>query len=206
MAPNDVCAILKRVSDAKQGGEGQDNTLQPWADARGLVTWHVWSIHDSAWKPRSGKGKEFDQARAEILEGARMGKFKILIIWALDRLSRRGIRDTLAMLEKLHEYGVEVWSKEEPWLQTQGDMWEMQVAMFAWKAKGESDRRSSRMTDSIAGRKAAGKRVGRKPGSKDKKPRKRSGYVASWEEGGARREAGGLERERDEQGRFQTAS
>ncbi len=205
MAQNDECAILRRVSTVQQGGEGQ-NTLTDWADARGLSTWKVFSVHDSAWKPRSGKGKEFDAARAAILEGARLGKYRVLIIYALDRLSRRGIRDTLTVLEKLHDYGIAVWSLKEPWLDTVGELWEMQVAMFAWQAKAESDRKSERMKDSIAGRQAAGRRVGRKPGSKDKKPRRRSGYLEAWEEGGARREAGGMERERDEHGRFQTAS
>jgi DNA invertase Pin-like site-specific DNA recombinase len=196
-------AIFARVSDIKQGGEGQ-SLLQGWADKRDITVTNKWSIHDSAWIPRSGKGREFDEARAAMLEAARMGEFKVLIIWALDRLSRRGIKDTLTVLEKLHDYGVEVWSKEEPWLQTQGEMWELQVAMFAWRAKQESDRRSSRMVDSIAGRRAdPDRRVGRKPGSKDKKPRRKAGYYSAWEEGGARREAGGLERPRDEHGRFQ---
>jgi putative DNA-invertase from lambdoid prophage Rac len=201
---NGKCAILRRVSTISQGGEAQ-NTLTDWADARGLETWQVFSVHDSAYVARNGKGKEFDAARAEILEGARLGKFRILVIYALDRLSRRGIRDTLTVLEKLHDYGIEVWSMKEPWLEVQGDMWEMQVAMFAWQAKQESQRKSERMTDSIAGRKAQGRRVGRAPGSKDKKPRKRAGYLAAWEEGGARREAGGMERPRDEHGRFQEA-
>jgi putative DNA-invertase from lambdoid prophage Rac len=201
-------AIFRRVSDIKQSGVGQD-VLQGWADARGLDTRRVWAIQDSAWKPRSGKGKLFDATRAEMLEAARMGEFRVLIVWALDRLSRRGIRDTLTVLEQLHEYGVDVWSKEEPWLQVQGPMWEMQVAMFAWQAQQESQRKSERMTDNIAGRKASGKSVGRKPGSTDSGPRKRSGYLAAWEPGGARRvaqeKARGLARDHDESGRFQKA-
>src|ERR1700722_8183599 len=133
-------AILMRVSTVKQGGESQES-LAEWATARELGIWKVVAVKDSAWVKRGPKGEEYDRARAEILEGARMGKFKVLIIWALDRLSRRGIKDTLTVLEELHEYGVEVWSKQEPWLDVQGQMWEMQVAMFAWQAQAESQRK-----------------------------------------------------------------
>jgi hypothetical protein len=45
------------------------------------------------------------------------------------------------------------------------------------------------MKISIAARKAKGGRVGRTKGAADKGKRIRSGYVKSWEDGGARRAA-----------------
>jgi len=48
-------------------------------------------------------------------------------------------------------------------------------------AKMESDRRSERIKAGLARRHAEGKPVRRQPGAADKKPRKRSGYVARWE-------------------------
>lgn len=48
-------------------------------------------------------------------------------------------------------------------------------------ADEESQRRSALTKAGIARRKAAGLPVGRQPGAADKKPRKRSGYVARWE-------------------------
>ena len=62
-------------------------------------------------------------------------------------------------------------------------------------AERESARRSERTRAGLARRRAEGKPVGRQPGVKDKKARKRSGYVAAWEEGGSRRER---QRERSE--------
>ncbi len=56
-------------------------------------------------------------------------------------------------------------------------------------ARAESARRSERVRAGLARRKAEGKPVGRRAGfegpgaagSKDRKPRKRSGYYARWE-------------------------
>jgi DNA invertase Pin-like site-specific DNA recombinase len=55
------------------------------------------------------------------------------------------------------------------------------IAFAGWMAERESARRSERITAGLAKRKAEGKPVGRQPGSSDKKPRRRSGYVARWE-------------------------
>jgi DNA invertase Pin-like site-specific DNA recombinase len=55
---------------------------------------------------------------------------------------------------------------------------EMLIAFGGWMAKRESDRRSERIKVGLAARKAEGRPVGRQPGAADKKPRKRSRYVA----------------------------
>jgi len=59
--------------------------------------------------------------------------------------------------------------------------------LAGWVAERESARRSERIKIGLDKRKAQGKPVGRQPGSADKAKRKRSGYVAAWEDGGARR-------------------
>ncbi len=68
------------------------------------------------------------------------------------------------------------------------------MAFAGWMALQESKRRSERIQAGLARRRAEGRPVGRQPGVKDRKPRKRSGYVAAWEEGGARRERAQQER------------
>jgi DNA invertase Pin-like site-specific DNA recombinase len=55
------------------------------------------------------------------------------------------------------------------------------VAFAATMAQLESKRKSTRVREGLARRNAQGKPVGRQPGAGDKKPRKRSGYVARWE-------------------------
>lgn len=179
------CAIWRRVSTAEQDLENQ-GVLQKWAADRGLTIVREYAITDSAWSRNNGKGREFDAARADMLNRARMGEFQVVLIWATDRLSRRGIKDTIGTLEQFHDYGCDVWSNQEQWLTTVGDSWQLVVSILAWMAQQESQRRSERMKASIATRKAAGKKVGRGH-APDKKPRKRSGYVATWEDGGAKR-------------------
>jgi DNA invertase Pin-like site-specific DNA recombinase len=65
-------------------------------------------------------------------------------------------------------------------------MRELLVSFMAWMAQQESLRRSERTKLGLQRRKAEGLPVGRQPGSRDKKPRKRSGYVAAYEPGGSR--------------------
>jgi hypothetical protein len=68
------------------------------------------------------------------------------------------------------------------------------IAFAGWMAGREPARRSGRIKAGLAKRAARGKPAARQPVSKDTKARKRSGYVAAWEQGGARRRTGGESR------------
>jgi len=102
-------------------------------------------------------------------------------VWALDRLERGGIEPTLRVMRQLRECGVLVVSLQEPWTDAGGEMGELLTAVMAWMARMESARRSERVRAGLARRKAEGKPVGRQPGARDARPRRRSGYVARWE-------------------------
>lgn len=173
------CAIWARVSTLDQFTENQLAVLRAWAAARGLEVAAEFVTEDSAWQDGNGKGAEFDQARKDLLNGARLGHYKVILVWAIDRLSRKGIEDTLATMRRLYETGADIWSHEEAWLETSDPrMRELLVSFMAWMAQQESDRRSERIKIGLARRRAEGKQVGgRKPGSKDKKPRDREAYV-----------------------------
>ena len=189
-APGPVkCAIWARVSTEDQFAANQLATLRAWAEARGLEVTAEYVTEDSA-SGAKGKGADFDKARAGLVDGARLGTYSVILTWAIDRLSRKGVEDTLKTLRQVYEHGADVWSHQESWLQTSDPaMRELLVSVFAWMAKQESDRRSERTKLGLARRAAEGKPIGRQPGSRDKKPRKRSGYVAAWEDGGTRRAA-----------------
>jgi len=191
-------AIWARVSTEDQETGNQLTVLRAWAERRGLEVVAELVTEDSGWTRngnggKGAKGAEFDRKRAELLDGARLGHYSVVLIWALDRLSRRGPEDTLATLRRLSEYETDVWSHEESWLRTTTpELRELLVGIFAWLAKQESMRRSERTKAGLARRKHVdGEPIGRQPGAADKKPRKRSGYVSAWEgpEGDARRAA-----------------
>lgn len=183
-------AVWARVSTADQHPENQK--LAEWAQRRGVEVVAEFTVLDSAWKSTNGKGREFDAARAQLLEGARRGDYQLVVIWSLDRWSRRGIRDSLTTLERLWDLGCDVWSQQEPFVEVPSEVRPLMVSVFAWMAEQESKRRSERTRAGLQRRREVdGMPVGRQPGAADKKPRRRSGYVSSWEgvAGEARRAA-----------------
>jgi len=74
-------------------------------------------------------------------------------------------------------------SVKESWLNAAPEVQDVLVAFAGWMAQQESRRRPERIKAGLDRRRAQGKPVGRQPGAADKKPRKRSGYVAAWENG-----------------------
>lgn len=148
-----------------------------------------WVLSDSAWKNGTG-GPAYQAARREVLEAAHKGEFAVALVWKLDRIIRgEGAEGALRLIRQLRERGCILVSVTETWLTASPEVQDVLVAFAGWMAQMESDKRSERIRAGIARRKAAGLPVGRLAGARDKHPRKRSPYVASWEAGGARREA-----------------
>lgn len=186
----DVCAIWLRVSTTDQSADNQLPELRALAAHRGWRVGTVYYIKDSAWQDKPGAAGEYDRIRAEMLRDAHAGKFTHLLVWSLDRLTRRGIEDAFALIRQLRDSGVQLVSAQDSWLSTTDPFaLEIMTAIFASVARFESARRSERVKAGLARRKAAGLPIGGKPGRKDKQPRRRSGYVAAWEPGGERRAA-----------------
>ena len=102
-------AILARVSDAGQHSENQFPDLIAWAQRRGLEVVVTYQFQESAWKGAHQK------QLSQVYRDARAGKFQVLLVWALDRLSREGPLATLEIVHRLGQSGVQVWSYQEPW-------------------------------------------------------------------------------------------
>ncbi len=77
-------AIWLRVSDSGQHAENQLPDLEAWAQRRELEIVQVYQLQESAWRGAHQK------VLTEVYEDARRGKFQVLLVWALDRLSREG--------------------------------------------------------------------------------------------------------------------
>ncbi|HLQ54628.1 MAG TPA: recombinase family protein, partial [Streptosporangiaceae bacterium] len=88
---------------------------------------------------------------------------------------------TLRAMRRFREAGVRVISLQEPWTDVSGETQELLTAVMGWVAQMESRRRSERTKAGLERRRREGLPVGRQPGAKDTRPRKRSGYVARWE-------------------------
>lgn len=167
-------AIWARVSTDAQETENQVVQLQEWASRRGLDVVEVYRVTESGWK--GAKQKHLTR----VYHHARAGSFEVLLVWALDRLSREGVGPTLEIVNRLGKADVEVWSLQEPWLESGGELRDLLLSLVSWVARYESNRRSERTNAGLSRALVNGSKLGRPPGSKDKRRRKQLGYFRRW--------------------------
>jgi DNA invertase Pin-like site-specific DNA recombinase len=182
-------ALWLRVSAGHQDSGNQVPDVERFAAHHGYQITGRYLVSDSAWK--NGGGPEYRKALRQALDDAHAGKFSVLIVWALDRIVRddeSGAEAALRIFRQFRQRGCTVVSVKESWLNGAPEVQDILIAFAGWMASRESARRSERIKTGLAKRSAEGKPVGRQPGAADKKPRRRAGYVASWE-GGRRRAA-----------------
>jgi len=164
-------ALYIRVSKEEQNADNQLPSLLKVASSRGWEIYKVYSEEASAWS--NGHQAELKA----LFKAASTHNFQVVLVWALDRLTREGIATILGYVNTLRQYGVTLVSLQEPWTEQSGPMAELLYAMTAWIAQFESQRKSERIKAALAKRKAKGLYIGRKLGSKDAKPRRRTGYL-----------------------------
>lgn len=162
--------IYTRVSTEDQTDSNQKRDLQAYLKRRADLKSAQWiSDVDSAYSKRpSGIPK--------LLAMAQRREYDVLLVWALDRLTRGGALETLNLIDKLKHFDVTVISLQEPWTEAPGDLADILYSITGWVARMESKRRSERTKAGLARAKANGVQLGRRPGSKDKRKRKTSGY------------------------------
>lgn len=149
-------ALYLRVSTREQTVANQERELRGWADRLGLEVIRVYT--DTA------SGSRADRvALGQVLAGAHRREFDVLLVWALDRLSREGIGPMLRHLDALRATGVRVMSHQEGWVDTASPVWDLLVSVFAWVAAQERQRISERVRAGQARARAQGVRLGRAP-------------------------------------------
>ena len=176
-----TAAVWLRVSTGHQDSDNQVPDLERFTAHHGYQVAETYTVSESAWN--GGKdGGEYKRVLQQALDDAHAGKFSVLVVWALDRITREGAEGALRIIRKFRERGCTVVSVKESWLNGAPEVQDVLVAFAGWMAQQESTRRSERIKAAgLARRQAGGKPVGRQPGASNKKPRKRSGYVARWE-------------------------
>ena len=181
--------VWYRVSTGHQESDNQIPDVERFVAHHGHEVARVYKTADSAYK--NGGGREYKAALDKALDDAHRGEFKVLIVWALDRIVRdeeSGAETALRIIRQFRQRGVTVVSVQESWLNGSPEVQDILVAFAGWMAQQESKRKSARIRAGLARRRAEGLPVGRQPGAVDKRRRTRSGYVKSWEDG-KRREA-----------------
>ena len=132
-------AIYLRVSTSEQVAENQLPALLDFVQKRGWQVVEIYSEQESAWK----SGHQIQLAK--LLEDARKGKFEVVLVWALDRMSREGSLAILQLIDKFKRYRVKVISYQESWTEAPGELAEILYAIAGWVARMESQRRSERV-------------------------------------------------------------
>lgn len=176
-------ALYLRVSTKEQDYLNQLKPLQDFAAARSWERVHIYAEKESAWK--MGQQHELEGLK----QSARRHDFDILLVWALDRLTRGGPAAILNLVAEFEKYGVKIISFQESWTETlDASTLPLFLSIAGWLAQMESKRRSERIRAGAErvkadGKTKSGKPWGRPKGRKDGPDvkRKRSNYYRRWE-------------------------
>jgi len=146
-------AAYVRVSSASQNAQTQKTALLRASKARGerISRWYAETFTGA-----TVKRPALDRMRSD----ARAGELARVYVYRLDRLTRSGIRDTLALLEELKGSGVELVSIADGF-DLQGPAADVVCAVLAWAASMERLALSERIRAARARVEAKGGRWGR---------------------------------------------
>ena len=148
-------AIYARVSTDKQDTENQLRELREFAAKQG------WQI-TREYVDEGISGTKADRAELQrMFSDAAKRKFDLLLFWALDRLSREGVLQTLHYLNLLESAGVGFRSFTEPYFDSCGVFKDAIIAIMATLAKQETVKRSERTKAGLAVARAKGSILGR---------------------------------------------
>ena len=147
-------AIYSRVSTIKQDTENQLVQLREFASKQGWEVVREYVDYESGAKAERA---EFQRMFAD----ASRRKFDSVLLWALDRLSREGVLETLQHLNRMTSYGVGYRSFTEQFFDSCGVFRDAIIAIMATLAKQERVKRSERTKAGLARVRAAGRLLGR---------------------------------------------
>ena len=136
-------ALYARVSTDRQEVENQLRELREFCGSR---EWEVYAEYVD----ENVRGKEEHKPALEkLLLDAHHGKFKVVTFWALDRLTRAGVKDTINLIYRFQEIGLDWVSHQEMYLSTLGPFRDAVISLFATLAKMGSERKGERIRASF---------------------------------------------------------
>lgn len=158
-------ALYCRVSTNKQTNENQKIRLLQYATDM-LYKFDLYEEVESSRKTRPVK--------QELLQKLRKGEYSHIIVYKLDRFARSS-RELILEIQELIDKGVGFISVSDN-LDFSSSMGRLHFQILAAFAEFERSLISERTKEGIARTKAQGTVLGRKKGTKDSKPRPKSGY------------------------------
>ncbi len=167
-------ALYARVStkDKHQDAETQLYGLREYAAQRCWVILHEYVDQASATDLRSRT------AWRSLLERVRKGGIDLVLVTKLDR-AFRSAKDTYDNLAYLDNHNVGFVASTQP-IDTSTSTGKLLLGVLAAVAEFEKALIVERTKEGLARARAQGKRLGRPPGSKDKRKRSKRGYLLRW--------------------------
>jgi len=163
-------AIYARVSTQEQTTEQQIKPCIQYCENR---NWD-YDVFEEKISGAKTKRRELDL----MLQCMRKGEYKAIVIWKLDRLGRSTMH-LLQLLEEFRNKDVElaIVTMGMNTKQPEGRLFFTIVAGFA---ELEREFTRQRVKASVATKRAKGIHLGRPKGARDKRPRRKSGYIERW--------------------------
>ena len=128
----DLYTRLSIYDDTTDGMERQEKDLRAWAEAEGMTVRKVWRDPGvSAYKAKVRK--DFEQA----LDALKAAEVPTLLVWKLDRLSRRGAGHIGTILDDLEKVGGRIRFLKDG-LDTSQENHRLSLILFSEQARGES--------------------------------------------------------------------
>jgi len=158
-------ACYVRVSSSRQRDDSQRAEIQKWLEANGIdqkqVEWY--SDKESG---RTTKRPEFDRLQRDIFSG----NVKTVVLWKLDRLSRRLV-DGVKILSEWADRGLKIVVVTQQ-LEFNGAVGRLVAALLMGLAEIEWEYRKERQTAGIEVAKKKGVYKGRQKGTTKGKPKR----------------------------------
>ena len=149
-------AIYARVS-TKDKGQDTENQL---CQLREFASRQGWQVVREYVDRETGSKSDRAEFQA-MFEAASQRKFDLLLFWALDRLSREGVMETLQHLNRLTLHGVGFRSFTEQYFDSCGIFKDAVISILATIAKQERIRLSERTKAGLAQARRKGRPIGR---------------------------------------------
>ena len=147
-------ATYLRVSKEELNLENQRRQLATYAKSQ---DWEIVKEYTDTATGSNGDRQGFKQ----MLNDATRREWDLLLVWAVDRISREGATAVFATLSQLTGYGVKFHSFSEPHLSTVGPFGDVILALYATFAKLERDKLIERTKAGLSRARAQGKVLGR---------------------------------------------
>jgi DNA invertase Pin-like site-specific DNA recombinase len=149
-------ALYTRVSTRDKGQltANQATQLREFCTAQGWPVVIEYEDHESGGKADRGQFRV-------MMTDASHRRFDVVVVWALDRFTREGVRETFDYIERLNSRGVQFVSLTEAHFRTTGPAGELMIAVAAWIAKQERIRISERVHAGLLRARAQGTRSGK---------------------------------------------